>query len=304
MRVLVTGGAGLIAMALRPRSTERGHHVVACDATDFGRGDRDLARVRLADGEGLERLAAENGIEAIVHCGAISGPMLAQGEPLTVVDTNIDGTARLLDIARRRQLRRFVFCSSIGVYGNVGAATISEETPRRPTSVYGASKVAGEALVGAFVAEYGMSAVSLRPSRVYGPYGRGNCFIGEIIRDARDGRTTRIPCDPAFPFHYVYVDDVAMALVLALEADRLPHPTYLVDAGMPMTMPEVVAAARTVLPNARIELVPGADAVSDVQMAFDSSLIAADLGWRPRFDLAAGIRGYAEAMPSDAMLGR
>ena len=109
--------------------------------------------------------------------------------------------------------------------------------------------MAGEALVAAFVAEYGLSAVSLRPSRVYGPYRRGNCFIGEIVRDARDGRITRIPCDPAFLFHYVYVDDVAMALVLALEAERLPHLAYNVDAGAPMTMPEVVAVARAVLPR-------------------------------------------------------
>ena len=73
--------------------------------------------------------------------------MMAKGEPLRVVEANIDATARLLDLARRKEMRRFVFCSSIGVYGNVGKATISEETPRRPTSVYGASKVAGEALV-------------------------------------------------------------------------------------------------------------------------------------------------------------
>ena len=53
-----------------------------------------------------------------------------------------------------------------------------------------------------------------------------------------------------------------MALVLALEAERLPHLAYIVDAGAPMTMPEIVAVARAVLPDARIELMPGADAVS------------------------------------------
>lgn len=304
MKVLVTGGSGLIGMALRPMLADRGHQVVACDVTDFGRGDHDLVLARLDDAAALERIVTDNAVDAIVHCGAISGPMLAVGDPLTVVETNIGGTARLLDIARRHQLRRFVFCSSIGVYGNAGNAAITEETPRRPTSVYGASKVAGEALVDAFVAEYGLSAVSLRPSRVYGPYRRGNCFIRDILRDARDGRITRIPCDTAFPFHYIHVDDVAASLVLALEAERLPHQVYLVDAMAPMTMPEIVAIARTVLPQARIELVPGSDVVADVQTSFDTRLIAADLGWRPRYDLAAGIRRYAETLPSDAMLGR
>jgi UDP-glucuronate 4-epimerase len=303
MRVLVTGGAGLIGMPLRPLLAERHHAVTACDATDYGRDDQALLIVPLADTAALEQIVRSRSIEAIIHCGAISGPMLAKGEPLTIVDTNIGATARLLDIARRHNLRRFVFCSSIGVYGNVGEGIISETTPLAPTSVYGASKVAGEALVRGFVAEYGLSAVSLRPSRVYGPYRRANCFIRDIVLDAKSGRTTVIPCDPEFLFHYVYVDDVAAALIAGLEAEYLPHLAYNVDAGTPLTMPEVVTVAGAVLPEASIELVPGSDAVADAQAGFDISLIAADLGWRPRFAIAEGIRAYAAKTPDAAMPG-
>jgi UDP-glucose 4-epimerase len=303
VRVLLTGGAGLIAMALRPLLAARGHEVTACDATDFGREDRDLVIVRLSDQAFLESLVRERAIEAIVHCGAISGPMFAKGEPLTIVATNIDATAALLDLARRYRLRRFVFCSSISVYGNAGSGVVGEDAPLAPTSVYGASKVAGEALLRAFVAEYGLSAVSLRPSRVYGPFRRGNCFIRDMVLDAQAGRATVIPCAPDFLFHYVYVDDVAEALVMALEAARLPGLAYNVDAGTPMTMPEVAAVARAALPGARIELTPGADAVTDVQGGFAIARIAAELGWRPRFPLADGIRAYAANMPDAAMLG-
>jgi len=303
MRVLVTGGSGLIGMALRPMLAARGHAVTACDATDFGRGDEELLIVPLSDAAALDVIVRERSIEAIIHCGAISGPMLAKDQPLTIVDTNIGATARLLDIARRQNLSRFVFCSSIGVYGSVGEGLIGEATPLAPTSVYGASKVAAEALVRAFVAEYGLSATSLRPSRVYGPYRRANCFIRDMVRDAKAGRTTVIPCDPEFLFHYVYVDDVAGALVAALEAERLPHLAYNVDAGTPMTMPEIATIARSALPGARIELKPGSDEVADVQAGFDISRVAADLGWRPRFGLAAGIRAYAANMPDPARLG-
>ena len=219
MNVLVTGGAGLIGMAARDNLAARGHVVVAIDVTDFGRGDSHLKIVGLADRPGLETLIEEHRIDAIVHCGAISGPMLAKGQPLLLVEVNIDGTALLLDLARVHTMRRFVFCSSISVYGNVGAAVITEETALRPTSVYGASKVACEQLVQGFAAEYGLDGVSLRIGRVYGPYRRANCHLGSIIRDAAAARTTEIPCDPDFIYHYVHVDDVAEAIAAGLEAE-------------------------------------------------------------------------------------
>ena len=78
---------------------------------------------------------------------------MAKGQPLHLVEVNIDGTAMLLDLARLNHMRRFVFCSSISVYGDVGAAAITEDTPLRPTSVYGATKVACEQLIRGFAAE-------------------------------------------------------------------------------------------------------------------------------------------------------
>ena len=303
MKVLVTGGAGLVGMAVRQALVDRGHDVTAVDMTDFGRVDATLRLIDLTDGAAMEALAESEAIEAIVHCGAISGPMFAKGRPLTIVETNIDGTATLLDMARRRKMHRFVFCSSIGVYGNVGKAVITEETPLQPTSVYGASKVAGEALVRAFAGEYGLGGVSLRPSRVYGPYRRGNCFIGAMIRDAAAGRTTVIACAPDFLYHYVYVDDVAQALITALEVETLPHFEYNVDAGQPMPMQAIAEIARSVIPGARIELAPGVDDVADVQTGFDISRIAADLDWRPRFDLARGIDAYLKNIPAARALG-
>ena len=150
MNVLVTGAAGLIGMAARPVLASAGHTLVPVDVTSFGRADPDLHQLALADTAGIERLVEERSVDAIVHCGAISGPMMAQGQPLELVSVNIDATAFLLDLARRFRMRRFVFCSSISVYGDVGTATITEATPLRPTSVYGATKVACEQLIQGF----------------------------------------------------------------------------------------------------------------------------------------------------------
>jgi UDP-glucose 4-epimerase len=296
MNVLVTGGAGLIGMSLREALSAKGHLVTAIDVTDYGRDDPGLEIISITEGMALADLFARKAFDAVIHCGAISGPMMAQGEPMKIVEVNIGGTARLLDLARRHGLRRFVLCSSISVYGHVGKAVITEDTPLRPTSVYAASKVAGEQLLQAFAAEYGLSGVSLRIGRVYGPYRRGNCHLATLIRDAAAGKMTEIPCDPKFLYHYVYVDDVVEAQIAALTADAFSFSAYNVGSGEALTMPEIAEIARAVIPGANPALVAGADDVPDVQTVFDVSRIAADLAWRPRFDLASGLRAHQRAL--------
>src|SRR4051812_19291475 len=271
MKVLVTGGAGLIAMSLRTALAGKGHAVTAIDVTDYGRGDSGLEIISINDRAALTDLFARQAFDAVIHCGAISGPMLAQGEPLKIVEVNIDGTALLLDLARRHDLQRFIYCSSISVYGNVGNADITEDTPLRPTSVYAASKVASEQLLQAFAAEYGLSAISLRLGRIYGPHRRGNCHLATLIRDAGAGKTTEIPCDPEFRYHYVYVDDVVEAQLAALTAKAFSFDVYNVGSGEALTMPQIAEIARAAIPGARPTLVAGADDVPDVQTTFNVS---------------------------------
>ncbi len=292
MNVLLTGAAGLIGMALRPTLAARGHRVTPVDITRFGREDPELRLLSLDDAGAIDAVVLGAGIEAIVHCGAISGPMMARGEPLKLVATNIDTTAMLLDVARRHGLKRFVFCSSISVYGDVGAAPIIEATPLRPTSVYGATKVACEQLIEGFAAEYGLDGVSLRIARVYGPYRRANCHIDELIRNAARGVETEIPCDPTFVYHYVYVQDVADAVLAVLEAPALLRREYNVGSGQALTMPDILRIAAAVLPGMRARLTAGADDVPDRQVRFDISAITEELPWKPRHDLRSGIGRY------------
>lgn len=296
MRVLLTGAAGLIGMAVRPLLQSRGHTAVATDVTEFGHDVPALHRVDLADAAALEELVTAQNIDAVVHCGAISGPMMAKGDPLSLVRVNIDGTAALLDLARRHAMRRFVFCSSISVYGDVGEAAINEATPLRPTSVYGATKVACEQLIQGFAAEYGLEGVSLRIGRVYGPYRRANCHLKTMIAAADAGVRAEIPCDPTFTYHYVYSDDVAEAIAAALEAAHLPERAYNVGAGVALTMPDIVAEAKAALPGLDVTLLPGADDVPDRQTRFDVSSIGRDLGWQPRFGIPEGLAAYRAAV--------
>ena len=117
-----------------------------------------------------------------------------------------------------------------------------------------------------------------------------------MLLDAAAGRETVIPCDPQFIYHYVYVDDVAAAIIAALEAPHLPNGEYNVGSGEAMTMPQIVTLARAGMPEIRVRLVAGADDVPDIQTEFDCSLIARDLGFLPRFHIGAGVLAYCDAL--------
>jgi UDP-glucuronate 4-epimerase len=297
MNILVTGASGLVGMALREHLWGGPDKVIAVDATRHERDDAGLIVARLEDRSAMEKLIKQEAISHVIHCGAISGPMMARDNPMAIVESNILGTAVLLDSARRSTVKRFVFCSSISVYGDVGPGVITEDTPLRPTSIYGASKVAGEQLVRGFTAENDFKGVSLRLARIYGPYRRGDCYLGTMIRDARAHRPTLIPCDPDFLYHYIYVDDVVDAIMLAATATELPYLEYNVGPAEVLTMPEVVERAKRAIPEISVSFVPGADEISDRQERFDISRIAADLRWKPHRDLVSGIADCARRMP-------
>jgi UDP-glucuronate 4-epimerase len=302
MRVLVTGGAGLIGIALRALLRDHGHEVVAIDRTRFGRDDPALQEVSMEDAHSLHALARQHAFDGIAHCGAISGPMMAKGRPMEIVSANLLGTANVLELARVAGVPRVVFCSSISVYGNAGEAVLTEDRQPHPSSVYAASKAAGEQLVEAYATEYGGDGVSLRIGRVYGPYRRADCILKTIIEDAQAGRTTFIPGTADFLYHYVWVGDVARAILAALIAPRLVSRVYNVGSGEAATMPEIIAIAGEKIRGLDARLVPGADDVPDMHGSFPVARIAAELGFRPEFDLARGIAAYAAALPEPAAI--
>jgi UDP-glucuronate 4-epimerase len=299
MNILLTGGAGLVGMALRRHLSAAGHKVLATDITDFSRQDLDLMLADLGDHARLEQLVAEGQVQAIVHSGGISGPLMQRDFPRDVVRINVDSTAFLLDLARRHGIGRFLLMSSHVVYGHSDKAIISEEDAVHPGTTYAASKVAGEALVESFAREFGVSAAALRLTRVYGPHRRANCYLRQALEDSLAGRTTVIPCDPSFPYHFLSVEDVAGATLAALAAGDLAHAVYNVGSGEVLTMDEVRRIILDVVPNARIELVEGRDPAPEVQKDFSLQRLADDTGWRPRYPLATGLADYFQRAAAD-----
>jgi UDP-glucuronate 4-epimerase len=287
--ILLTGAAGLIGRALRRRLVERGDTVIGTDRLE-GEG---IAACDLTEVHRLHELGAQ--ATAILHCGAISGPMVARDNPHLIVQSNIVGTANILELARIRKMRRVVFLSSVSAFGSTpaGVDPVPEGVVLSPSSVYGASKVAGEALVDSYQRQHGVDGINLRPAWVYGPGRTTACAIRTMIQDAQAGRRTHFPYGRDFYKQYVHVDDVADAILLALYAPHFGQRAYTISGDSYLTFAEIAEIVRKVLPSAEIAIDAGLDPMDDVQARFDISAAERDLGYRPRIALEDGIRSYA-----------
>ncbi|MDT8843584.1 NAD(P)-dependent oxidoreductase [Paraburkholderia fungorum] len=299
-RIIVTGAAGLVGRAVVGLLNARGDEAIAMDREGGLRiGDVTVAGCDLRNVHRLHALA-RGGVAGVIHCGAFSGPMVARDDPVAMFDVNIGGTANMLELARVHGARRFVYCSSTSAYGDTPPGPVREDVVLAPASLYGASKVCGEQLVSAYARQYGVDGVSLRLSWVYGPHRTTDCMIRRMLTDAMAKRPTRVPFGLDFHRQYIHVDDAAAALVAALDAPLLPRRTYNVTGGSRATLGEVAAVVRRVVPGADIELAPGPDPLDEHQERFDISAAVADLAYRPRFDLEAGIRAYAQWLAARA----
>ena len=288
--VLLTGASGLIGRYVHRMLRERGDTVIAIDRVA---GD-DVLPCDLSEVHRLHELGAM--ANAVIHAGAISGPMVARENPYLIVQSNIVGTANVLELARIRRMRRVVYCSSVSAFGNTpaGLDLVPEDVVLKPTSVYGASKAASEQLLEGYRLQHGVDGVSLRPSWVYGPGRTTDCAIRTMIEDAAASRPTSFAFGRDFYRQYVHVEDVARSILLALDAQKLPRQSYTITGDSYVTLGDVADLVGSILPDARIEMGNGRDPVDDVQARFDISAASRDLDYRPAGELEAGIRSYAE----------
>lgn len=291
---IITGAGGLIGNAVRQNLEKLGRKVIPLDVVEKTDEGAPLTVCGLTEVHRLHAVARGHKVTGIVHCAAFSGPMVARDNPPAMVDVNIVGTVNVLELARILGNVRVVYCSSTSAYGPIDGCEISEDVPLNSSTVYGASKAASEHLVRAYAQQYGVDAVSLRLSWVYGPRRTTDCIIRQMITDALNGNSTDLSFGADFPRQFVYVDDAAQALIAALDTPHLPRATYNVTGGTHLTFTQIADIVRSVLPEADIRLRPGPDPVDDLQGSFSSAAALRDFGYRPKFSFSEGVAEYTE----------
>ena len=315
MRLLVTGGAGFIGSAVVRQAVAAGHEVINLDALTYAACLENVASVArsnlysfeqadIRDRAAIDRVLATHTPDAILHLAAESHVDRSIDGPAAFIDTNITGTATLLDAARafwegqgRPEAFRFHHVSTDEVYGSLGdTGLFTEETPYDPRSPYSASKASSDHLVRAWHETYGLPVLLTNCSNNYGPFHFPEKLIPVVILKALAGEPIPVYGTGENVRDWLYVEDHADALLTVLEKGEVGR-SYNIGGHNEMRNIDLVRVICGLLDKHRPEAAPHTDLITfvtdrpghDMRYAIDASRIQEELGWTPSVTVEEGL---------------
>jgi nucleoside-diphosphate-sugar epimerase len=323
VRLLVTGGTGFIGSHLAEEGRRRGAEVVVLGLTDR---PEERANVELLRRQGVDILAGSitdaelcaRAVRGATHVFHLAVAMREGGKRDEFFErVNLEGTRHLLEASAAGGVRRFVYCSTIGIHGHRAPGITREDSPVAPGNVYERTKVAAERLVREAGAAGGPPYVILRPADVYGP--RDHRLL-KLFKGVARGRFPLFGAGTGRR-HMIYVDDVVSAFFRACERDEALGQAAIVAGPRAYTLRELIAEVQQATGSrrygVRLPLKPMlavAAVVEDTATAlkveppiyrrrmdffwsdseFDTSRARRLLDWAPKVDLPEGVRRTAD----------
>jgi len=304
-RILISGGAGFIGSHLVDQLIKANKRVTVLDNFSTGkRANLEQAEkngdVRVIEGSILDMEAVETAMEEceIVFHLAVECVRRSLGQPLENHHTNATGTLHMLEMARRKNVRRFIYCSSSEVYGNGVDPLLNEQkTVCQPTTVYGAAKLAGEYYAKAYFRTYQLPTVIVRPFNAYGPRAHENGIRAEVIPRFMirllndlppiifgDGRSAR---------DFTYVTEIASGLRLAAHCDALIGREVNLAFGQALSVTEIAQCLAEICGKPHIKPVYEDARPGDVHFLHaDTSLAKQLMNFKAEISFDDGLNKY------------
>lgn len=300
MRYLVTGGGGFIGSNFVGELLERGQQVRVID--NFSTGRRENLKEFDGDYELIEgdirnfwtMSDACDGVDYVIHLAALPSVFRSVQDPLTSIDININGTATVLEAARRQGVKKVMAASSSSVYGDTPTLPKHEGMALSPLSPYAVSKLTGEHFCRLYHDLYDMTAIAFRFFNVFGPKQNPESeyaavvpkFITMLLADKQpkiygDGEQSR---------DFTYIDNVIEAVLTACAQDKIKSGAYNLACGSQLTVNELLKQLCQVL-GKEIEPVYVDARPGDVKHSFaDVKLLETDFGIKPAVGFEAGLQ--------------
>jgi UDP-glucose 4-epimerase len=299
MTVLVAGGHGFIGVHLVRELLRKGERVVVFDPAPTPESARDiLGKVKIVRGDAsnvLDVLQAvkEHEVQDVYHMVALLADV-SQVKPLLASKVNVESTLNFLEAARMFQIRRVVFASSVAVYDPAAKTPVTEASPMRPGSVYGATKVMSEFYGMHYHRQFGVDFRALRFTTIYGlgKTGGSTGICSLMIEKSARGEPVEVGIADAVT-DWLYIKDAVSSLLLARETENPTERVYNIGTST-HSVGEVAEMVKRAVPGASIRLQPGKG--FPWPPSYDCTKAKEELGYASRFSIEEGIRDFvAEA---------
>ena len=290
MRSLVTGGAGFIGSHIVDKLLELGHEVVVIDNESskchhqfYYNKSAEYHKLDITDYEATKYLYI--GIDYDFHCAAEARIQNALTIPLGTVNTNVVGTATVLECAKAAGVKKIMYSSTSSSYGLKNTPPLEETMEEDCLNIYSLSKVAGENLCKLYAKMFGMKIVSFRYFNVYGPRepvkGPYALVVGKFLKQYLAGESLTIVPDGTQRRDFTHVDDVVNANILAMMVDHTHYGEIfnvgtgvnhsvlelaaMISANTTMIEPRVGEAYITLANNTKIKKVLGWEPTKNIK---------------------------------------
>lgn len=327
MRTLVTGAAGFIGAATAHALLDSGDTVTGVDNLnayyDPALKEARLARLTarpgfrfckldLADRAAMAALFAEGQFDRVVHLGAQAGVRHSIQEPMAYVDSNIAGTASVLEGCRQHRVQHLVYASTSSVYGLRGTLPFREaDSASHPMSLYSASKRAAELMAHSYSHLFRIPTTGLRFFTVYGPWGRPDMALFKFTSAILAGKPIQIFNHGHHTRDFTYVDDVVRALTLVLAKPPQPdgpfdrmHPAeerssapwriYNVGGGKPVQLLRYIELIEQFTGRTAVREMLPAQPGDVADTSADGSLLLRDVGFAPQVSVETGVERFVQ----------
>jgi UDP-glucuronate 4-epimerase len=311
--VLVTGVAGFIGRAVAERLLGRGNRVIGIDDLS-GRSDARLQTARLmtlahlpgftlihrdmCEPGVVAALMLEHGVQNAVHLAARTGVRQSADRPFAYQQANIAGHLIMLDACQATPgFAHFVYASSSSVYGERaldGGSAREDDATDRPTSIYAATKRAGELLSESFAHVHGLPQTGLRLFTAYGPWGRPDMSYFRFTKAMMADVPIKVFGDGLMARDFTYIDDIVDGIVAVLDRPPARGENRLLNlgSGQPVALPTMIAYLEAAMgfeaQKRHLARQPG-----DVTATHaDITALTALTGFQPRTTLAGGLEQF------------